>query len=98
LLARKISGKQAEAFGIVHAAVPAGQVMAVAREWAAKMLESGPLALRQAKAAIRMGADRTLEHGLQLEIDAYKQLLPSRDRQEGLKAFVEKRKPSYRGE
>jgi enoyl-CoA hydratase/carnithine racemase len=61
-------------------------------------MESGPLALRQAKHAIRMGADRSLEDGLQLEIDAYKALLPSRDRQEGLKAFVEKRKPNYRGE
>lgn len=98
LLAKRLTAKQALDYGVLNAVAPPGELMNTARAWAGKMLESGPLALRQAKAAIRLGIDRTLEHGLQVEIDAYRALLPTKDRQEGLKAFVEKRKPVYRGE
>lgn len=98
LLAKRFTAKEALGYGVVNAVAPPGELMNQARAWATKMLESGPLALRQAKAAIRLGVDRTFEHGLQVEIDSYRALLPTKDRQEGLKAFVEKRKPVYKGE
>lgn len=98
LLAKRLSAQEALDYGLVHAAVPAGQALAQAKTWASKCLESGPVALRQAKAAIRLGMERTLEEGLHWEIDSYKPCLYSKDRIEGLKAFTEKRKPVYKGE
>jgi enoyl-CoA hydratase/carnithine racemase len=61
-------------------------------------LQSAPLSLRAAKAAINQGVEVDLATGLKLEEYLYAQLIPTRDRLEGLKAFAEKRKPSYIGE
>jgi methylglutaconyl-CoA hydratase len=98
LLGRRLSASEALAVGLVHQVVPANEAVNEARKWAAKLLQSGPLALRQAKYAIRAGLERPLEQALVLETEAYKVCLQSKDRLEGLKAFVEKRKPSYTGE
>jgi methylglutaconyl-CoA hydratase len=68
--------------------------LALAREVAA----AGPLALRMAKAAISLGADADLYTGLRIEEGCYAQVLPSRDRVEGLRAFAEKRAPAFTGE
>jgi enoyl-CoA hydratase/carnithine racemase len=61
-------------------------------------LQSAPLSLRAAKAAINQGMEVDLATGLKLEEYLYAQLIPTCDRLEGLKAFAEKRKPSYTGE
>lgn len=99
LLAKKITSQEALAMGLVHAVVPVGQSLNTAKSWAAKIQESGPIAIRQAKHAIRQGMERvTLEQGLTLETESYKNCLYSKDRMEGLRAFSEKRKPTYRGE
>jgi enoyl-CoA hydratase/carnithine racemase len=60
--------------------------------------QCAPLSLRMAKAAINHGLEVDLSSGLVLEEAAYAQLLPTRDRIEGLKAFAEKRAPRYTGE
>lgn len=73
-------------------------LMAAVREWAEEIATAAPLSLRQAKLAIDQGYDRDLEAGLALETRAYIQLLNTKDRLEGLKAFAEKRKPNYKGE
>jgi methylglutaconyl-CoA hydratase len=98
LLARRITASEALREGLLNAVVPEGQALTQALTWATKISESGPIAVRQAKAAIRLGGDRRLEEGLTFEVDCYKPCLYSKDRLEGLKAFAEKRKPSYRGE
>lgn len=98
LLAKRVPAADALAMGLVNAVAKEGQVMSLAMAWANKMLEAGPIGLRQAKSAVRMGVGRIIDEGLQIEIDAYKACLYSKDRLEGLKAFAEKRKPSYRGE
>lgn len=98
LLARRISAKEALEMNLVNAVVPAGQSLSAALTWANKMCEAGPIALRQAKSAVRLGGGRTIDEGLQIELDAYKACLYSKDRLEGLKAFNEKRKPAYKGE
>lgn len=98
LLARRMTAAEGFNYGIVNAVVPQGQSLAHALSWANKMVEAGPIAIRQAKAALRLGSDRILEEGLGLEIELYKACLYSKDRLEGLKAFTEKRKPVYRGE
>lgn len=98
LLAKRITAAEALGIGLVNAVVPQHKVLATAYQWAARMLESGPIALRQAKTAIRQGLDRTLEQGLLVETECYKSCLYSKDRMEGLKAFSEKRKPVFKGE
>lgn len=62
------------------------------------MLQAGPIALKQAKIAVRQGMEQPLEEALRTELRAYKACLYSKDRLEGLKAFKEKRKPAYLGE
>jgi methylglutaconyl-CoA hydratase len=58
----------------------------------------GPLAQRLAKSAVHGGLERaTLPEALALEGELYTQLLPTRDRLEGLAAFAEKRPPQYEG-
>ena len=98
LLAKKLTAAEAQAFGLVNQVVPEGKVMAHAMTWANKLNEAGPIAIKQAKTAVRQGLERSLEHALQFEIECYKACLYSKDRIEGLKAFAEKRKPVYRGE
>lgn len=98
LLARRIPAAQAYEYGLVNKLVPQGQALTEAMAWAGKLIEAGPIAIRQAKRAIRGGMNRSLEEGLSVELEAYRACLYSKDRLEGLKAFAEKRKPSYLGE
>lgn len=56
-----------------------------------------PLALQAAKQAIESASDLPLEKGLDLERKAYNTLLDTEDRQEGLRAFAEKRKSKFQG-
>lgn len=97
LLAKRLTATEAAHYGLVTRTVPVGQAVSEARVWATKLMEAGPLAVKQAKAAIRGGLERPLVQGLQWELERYKETLYSKDRLEGLKAFSEKRKPSYTG-
>jgi len=98
MLARRIGAKEALDCGLVHAVVPAEYVISHAKTWVNRILEVGPLALKQAKLAIRGGMHLSMEEALKWETQCYKALIPSKDRLEGMKAFLEKRKPEYRGE
>lgn len=56
-----------------------------------------PLSLRAAKMAIKAAPGTPIAEGLKIEREAYKPLLTSEDRDEGLRAFAEKRKPVFKG-
>ena len=58
----------------------------------------GPIALRMAKAAINRGLNVDISSGLAYEEAYYAQVIPTKDRIEGLTAFKEKRAPKYKGE
>ena len=68
-----------------------------AQEIAAKIGDKGPIAIKAAKQAISYGMNMDLRSGLELEDACYAKVIPTEDRLEGLKAFAEKRKPSYKG-
>ena len=66
-------------------------------ELADKICNKGPLAIRAAKRAMNSSTDLNIEGALISEEACYKTIVATEDRIEGLKAFVEKRKPSYKG-
>lgn len=98
LLARRVGAEEALRLGLVHAVVPMGYGLSHAKIWAVKLQEAGPLALRQAKLAIRGGVELPLAKALSFEVDCYRPLIASKDRTEGMKSFLEKRKAHYTGE
>jgi enoyl-CoA hydratase len=97
LTAETISADEALEIGLVSKVVPpealAGEVDKLAETIAAK----GPIALRYLKEAINKGLDMTLEQGLRLEADLYFLLHTTADRTEGIKSYLEKRPPEYKG-
>ena len=71
-----------------------GEALAAAERIAA----NAPVAVRQAKQAIRRGVNLSLADGLGFEIEAYNRTVPTADRREGVRAFNEKRKADFKGE
>ncbi|EFN51053.1 hypothetical protein CHLNCDRAFT_59356 [Chlorella variabilis] len=70
----------------------------VALKVAREIALGGPLALRMAKQAVNLGLDMDLHSGMKLEEACYAQVIPTKDRLEGLAAFAEKRQPKFTGE
>jgi methylglutaconyl-CoA hydratase len=97
LLGSRISATEALSSGVLNAADADPEAIAAA--WAKELSERGPLALKAAKSAInRSLIGRVSPESLAMERASYQKVLHSKDRVEGLKAFVEKREPQYRGE
>jgi len=96
--ARRIDAEEAGRLGLVDRVVAAGQALASALDLAREILPNGPIALRMAKRAVNQGLELDLASGLALEQACYAQVIPTKDRLEGLAVFRDKRKPQYRGE
>jgi len=98
---RVLTGKEAEKIGLVNYLVdqnPEGDAAYQrALKLAMEIIPQGPVALRMAKQAINCGSEVDLATGLAFEQACYAQVIPTKDRLEGLKAFSEKRKPKYKG-
>jgi enoyl-CoA hydratase/carnithine racemase len=97
LMGVSIDAKEAYRLGLVNLVVPLPELMPKAREWAAKICENGPLAVRAAKEAMSIGIDKTLDEGLELERSIVDHVMMTEDGREGPKAFAERRKPVYKG-
>lgn len=93
--ARRLSGAEALAAGIVNACVDAP--LEQAKNWAEELLPAGPVAIVAAKKAIEGGLHLDLPKALDFERACYETVLHTEDRAEGLKAFSEKRPPIYKG-
>jgi enoyl-CoA hydratase/carnithine racemase len=91
------SANEAEAWGLVNRVVPQEQLLEATLAIADRIASNGPVAVRQAKQAIHRGLQMSLADGLAFEIEAYNRLVPTEDRREGVLAFNERRKPSFRG-
>lgn len=87
----------ARRMGIANLVVPADQVLPKARRLAQKLAEKSPLALREAKNAINMSMNTDIKTGCRLEQIAWSMLFSSQDQKEGMKAFLEGRKPVFTG-
>jgi len=97
LSAKPFSADEALAWGVVNKLCPPSRVVADALEAATRMAVLAPLAVRQAKHAVRAGLHLDLALAMQLEVEAYNRLVGTEDRREGLSAFNEKRKPNFKG-
>jgi enoyl-CoA hydratase len=84
--------------GLVSEVVPPADLARAARAWAERVLALGPLAVRLAKMALNASAQMPLTAGLGYESAVQAITFESADKQEGTSAFLEKRKPHFRGE
>ncbi len=96
-LGTMVGAADARALGMVDRVVPAERLADEAAGLARELASRAPLALRQAKRATRGAMETTLEAGLRLEIEAFAATFASDDRVEGLRAFLEKRPPRWKG-
>ncbi len=95
---QRINAEEALRIGLVNKICPLDDLLTEARNMAAMICETGPIAIEQAKYAINYGLETDLNTGLAIESNAYWLTIPTKDRLEGLAAFREKRKPVYKGE
>ncbi|XP_076582389.1 enoyl-CoA hydratase domain-containing protein 2, mitochondrial [Chaetodon auriga] len=99
---RRVGGQTALEMGLVNRAVEQNQTgdaahreaLSLARE----ILPQGPVAVRMAKEAINRGVEVDISSAMAIERMCYARVIPTRDRQEGMAAFIEKRPPRYTGE
>jgi enoyl-CoA hydratase/carnithine racemase len=97
LTGRHIPVARARELGLVSAVIPGPDFRAEVLRWATEIATAGPLAVSQAKGAIDDGFGDPLPHALEIERARYEVVLTSEDRNEGLRAFAEKRKPAFTG-
>ncbi|HZH35390.1 MAG TPA: enoyl-CoA hydratase-related protein [Pyrinomonadaceae bacterium] len=84
-------------FGLVNAVHPAEELETKTMELANKIAEKAPIALRYSKEAVKLASRSNLDEGLRREIDLFALCFATEDKREGVAAFLEKRKPAFKG-
>jgi enoyl-CoA hydratase len=97
LAAEAIDAQEAHRIGLVSQVLPRDRLLPEAEALAQRIAERGPIAVRYAKEAVSKGLDMTLEQALRFETDLTIILQTTEDRAEGVRAFLEKRKPQFHG-
>jgi enoyl-CoA hydratase len=92
-----IDAQTAFGLGLVNHVVPADQLAAKTMEIANRIAEKSPIALRMAKEAVKVASRSNLDEGLRREVDLFALCFSSEDKNEGVGAFLEKRKPNFTG-
>ena len=94
---KTIDAQEAYRIGLVNKVVPIDELMTEAKKLAETICRAGPLAVRTAKETMMRGLSMSLEDGLQLEDDFQRYIMSTKDFEEGITAFREKRKPKFEG-
>ncbi len=95
--ARIIDGVSCQRLGLADRMVPGPELDESVRGYAEQLVVQAPLALRAAKRAINGGMDLSIENALEIEGEAYGTIIATEDRIEGLKAYLSKHRPVWRG-
>lgn len=94
---RPFTAEEAFAWGLVNRVCEPDLLLEDALETAKAIAGNAPLAVQRIKRATGVAGDLDLASGFQFELEAYNRLVVTEDRQEGVNAFNEKRKPQFRG-
>jgi len=94
---RKLTAQEALQYGLVNRVVPVSDYLTEALKLAEEIAARAPLAIRSAKRMINYSYESFLKEGLAEERQVFYNLFNSEDQKEGMKAFVEKRKPEWKG-
>ena len=92
-----IDAETAHRFGLVNHVYPAAELREKTMELAAKIAEKAPIALQLAKEAVKFASRSNLDEGLRREVDLFAICFSTEDKKEGVTAFLEKRKPEFKG-
>jgi enoyl-CoA hydratase len=97
LIGEPVRAVEAERMGLINRVVPDGAHLDEAKRMALQIAARPPLAVRLAKEAVNQAAEVGLTAGLELERKLFYLLFASEDKREGMKAFLEKRPPTFTG-
>jgi enoyl-CoA hydratase len=92
-----IDAKTAEQLGIVNMVVPSDKFKETVQQFALELASKAPVALKVAKALINKGSEISLDAAIALEREGFGVVASTEDLQEGVSAFIEKRKPMFKG-
>jgi enoyl-CoA hydratase/carnithine racemase len=98
LTGRLVDSREALSIGLANLTVRLEDLPATVEDLASTIAGSGPIAARYAKETVLRGSDMTIAEGLRLEADLNFLLFSTSDRSEGIRSFLERRQPEYRGE
>ena len=94
---RRLTAQEAYQFGMVNRVVPVEGYLEEALKLADEIAARAPVAVRSAKKMINQTFERTLSEGLSVEKQEFYNLFATEDQKEGMQAFIEKRKPDWKG-
>ena len=95
---KHINAEEALHIGLVNRVVPPQDLMIEARRLAERIAAQGPVAVAKAKTAINQALQAGLDAGLAFEFEAVMETFDTEDQKEGMTAFLERRKPEFKGE
>jgi enoyl-CoA hydratase len=92
-----LTAAEAYQFGLVEKVCKSEDLMEEVKALAKKIITNGPFAIKACKRAISRGMNLPLDDALRLELEEYSKVAHSKDAEEGIAAFLEKRKPTFKG-
>lgn len=98
MLGEFLEAKEAHRIGLVNHVVARAELEAFTLKFARKLAKRSPLALAAAKATVNIGAEMDRDRGIEYALNEFLLLFASKDQKEGMRAFIEKREPTFTGE